>query len=52
MPFMVEAARLLGASLPQTRVREVEGAHHAWVPSAFAPVLAAFVRAAASPSGG
>lgn len=43
-PGMVEAAERLRSVLPQTEVREIGGAHHAWDPVAFAPVLADFVR--------
>ena len=41
-PAMVEAAGRLRSVLPQTEVREVAGAHHAWDPAASAPVLAGF----------
>jgi dienelactone hydrolase len=44
-PEMPAAARRVAAVLPQTEVREVGGAHHAWDPAAFAPVLATFTKA-------
>ena len=44
-PGMVEASARLRSVLPQTEVLEVAGAHHQWDAAAFAPVLAAFVRA-------
>ena len=47
-PGMVEASARLRSVLPQTEVAEVAGAHHQWEPTAFAPVLAAFVRSATS----
>jgi pimeloyl-ACP methyl ester carboxylesterase len=47
-PGMVEASARIRSVLPQTEVREVPGAHHAWEPAAFAPVLAEFVRSAAT----
>jgi pimeloyl-ACP methyl ester carboxylesterase len=50
-PSMVEAAERLRAVLPQTEVREVPGAHHAWDPAGFAPVLAGFVRSCAAARG-
>lgn len=43
----VAAARIQSA-LPQTTIRPVTGAQHAWDPEAFAPVLAAFVRSSAT----
>ncbi len=44
-PGMLEASRLLAEVLPQTEVREVTGAHHAWDPAAMAEVLVRFVTA-------
>jgi pimeloyl-ACP methyl ester carboxylesterase len=44
-PEMPEAAQRVASVLPQTEVREVGGAHHAWDPAAFAPVLASFTKA-------